>query len=135
MSVSYQLTLNPAPVLRMADGSVIPHDLGNADYQSYLSWLAAGNTATQPAASSNPSTISAAAYFARFTASEISAVTNYVISNPLIMTSANTINNWLVQCAMSQQVALTGSAAAAAHAAMVSAGCITQARSTAILTP
>lgn len=33
-------------VRRVADGAMIPIDAGNTDYQAYLAWVAAGNTAT-----------------------------------------------------------------------------------------
>ena len=41
----YQLTRSGS-VLRLADGASIPPVMGNADYQDYLRWAAAGNTAT-----------------------------------------------------------------------------------------
>ena len=34
----------PNVILRTSDGSYIPFDENNTDYQEYLSWLAAGNT-------------------------------------------------------------------------------------------
>lgn len=40
---SYQLTLYQS-VIRLTDRAAIPFDPGNADYQEYLRWLAAGNT-------------------------------------------------------------------------------------------
>jgi len=42
--MNYQLTLSEN-VLRLDDGANIPPDPANSDYQAYLSWVAAGNTA------------------------------------------------------------------------------------------
>jgi hypothetical protein len=36
--------VNPAVILRTTDGSWIPTDPANADYQEYLEWVAEGNT-------------------------------------------------------------------------------------------
>lgn len=41
--MTYQLTSSTS-IIRSADGAIIPADSGNADYQSYLTWLAEGNT-------------------------------------------------------------------------------------------
>lgn len=38
--------VNPGLILRTTDGSWIPTDPANADYQEYLEWLAEGNTIT-----------------------------------------------------------------------------------------
>ncbi|CAN5264500.1 hypothetical protein BH10PLA2_BH10PLA2_00760 [soil metagenome] len=40
----YQLTINPNVVRRTTDGAFIPADPMNADYQTYLAWIAAENT-------------------------------------------------------------------------------------------
>ena len=40
----YSLMLNSQSVRRISDNAIIPMDDGNADYQSYLAWVAAGNT-------------------------------------------------------------------------------------------
>lgn len=39
----YRLTVGTS-ILRLSDGSLIPDDKGNRDYQEYMSWLAEGNT-------------------------------------------------------------------------------------------
>ena len=39
----YQLT-NGTTIIRTIDGACIPADEGNADFQAYQVWLAAGNT-------------------------------------------------------------------------------------------
>ena len=41
--MTYQLT-QANSILRLADNAFIPPDPANTDYQSYLAWLAEGNT-------------------------------------------------------------------------------------------
>lgn len=41
----YKLTKNES-IIRVSDGACIPADVTNADYKSYLDWLAQGNTPT-----------------------------------------------------------------------------------------
>ena len=40
----YQWLIDNRTVRRLGDGACIPHDLGNADWQDFQKWLAAGNT-------------------------------------------------------------------------------------------
>lgn len=47
----FKLTRNPALILRLADGALVPADERNADYQRFLAWQAEGNT---PAAADPP---------------------------------------------------------------------------------
>jgi hypothetical protein len=35
-------------ILRIEDGSIIPNDPANTDYQKYLAWLAEGNAPLPP---------------------------------------------------------------------------------------
>jgi hypothetical protein len=69
----YQLTTGDS-VLRLDDGALIPADPANADWIAYQAWLAAGNVPSPAATPINPTTISAAAFFARFTPAEQVAV-------------------------------------------------------------
>lgn len=43
--MTYKLT-NNGSVVRLSDNAVIPADPGNADYQAYLTWVAAGGAPT-----------------------------------------------------------------------------------------
>lgn len=45
--MSYNYALTPSNlVIQRSDGTTIPVDQSNSDYQAYLAWVAAGNTAT-----------------------------------------------------------------------------------------
>lgn len=142
MATGYQLTQTAANILRMTDNAFIPNDPSNADWQTYQAWLAAGNTPMPAPTVSNPTVISNAAYMARFMAAEQTALQNYTLTHSTtgttIVLAAQTggaTYAWLWTVAVGPSVDLSASATASAHAALVSAGILTQARSTAILTP
>jgi len=40
----YKLCENNRSVIRVLDGSCIPFDPANTDYQAYLKWVSEGNT-------------------------------------------------------------------------------------------
>ncbi|MGD0762100.1 MAG: hypothetical protein ABR929_02725 [Roseiarcus sp.] len=53
MTIGYQLTsptlaANAQTIIRLGDGASIPPDQKNIDFQTFLAWLAAGNTPTAP---------------------------------------------------------------------------------------
>jgi hypothetical protein len=124
---AYQLT-GKGSVLRVADGAYIPIAPGNADYAAYQQWLAAGNTADPVPVPPKPTTISADAFFTRFTAPEQSAVWSACVTNaPLGVALTNGL--------AAGSIDLTSSTVSTWMQGLVTAGAITQARMTAILTP
>jgi hypothetical protein len=52
--MTYILVVNSTSVRRDVDGAFIPADAGNADWQVYQAWLAAGNTPTPAPAAVAP---------------------------------------------------------------------------------
>jgi hypothetical protein len=124
----YQLTSGTA-IVREADQATIPADAANSDYAAYLAWLAAGNTADPAAVVAPPGVIPVNAFWARFTPTEQAAIQTASATTPSIaqaMTFAMLIG----------QVNLLGGPIVTAWMAnLVTAGVITSARSTAILTP
>jgi hypothetical protein len=117
-------------VIRDADGSYIPASSGNADWQTYLAWVAAGNTANPYVAPvvAPPTVISAVAFLGRFTQAEQLAVQQAAITNPVI---ALGLTMGLAQGTINLDGPLLGPW----MQGLVGAGCITAARMTVILTP
>lgn len=69
----YQLTFNDS-VIRVFDGSAIPADPENMDYQAYLAWVADGNEPEPYAPIIQPITVfSSLDYLQKFTDSEYQA--------------------------------------------------------------
>lgn len=128
MSASYQLTSNPNFVLRVADGAYIPTAPGNKDYQAYLAWVTAGNTADPAPVPSKPTSIPAGDFLARFTAAEQAAVQQACLASPQLMLGLTT------GLALGT-INLTGSNLATWMQGLVTAGALTSARATAIVTP
>nr|WP_321985300.1 hypothetical protein [uncultured Lichenicoccus sp.] len=142
MASLYQQTQIANLILRTSDGAFVPVDQSNADYQQVMGWQAQGNTIAPAPTVPNPTTISNSACMARFTTAELTAWETYVLThsttNPNIVLGA-TVGGatwaWSWTVLTGPQVTLTDSATVTAHAALVSAGILTAARSTAILTP
>ena len=142
MATAYQLLQSATTILRTADNAFIPTDPGNSDYQAYQAWVAAGNAPAAAVAAANPPTLRAADYMARFTSAEIAAWQAYILTGSTtgtaIVLSAKVGGPtwaWLWTVLIGDMVSLAATATSTAHAALVSAGILTQARSTAILTP
>ncbi len=129
----YQLlpttALTSGGVLREVDGATIPPDPANADYQTYLAWVADGNTPDPVVVAAPPSVIPVQAFWARFTPTEQAAIQAAASTNPGI---AQAMTFALV---IGQVNLLTGPIVTNWMAALVSAGVITSNRSAIILTP
>jgi hypothetical protein len=127
MAKTYRLT-SGSTIVRQADGAAIPSDSRNKDYRDYLAWVAAGNTADPAPVPPKPTTLSAGDFLARFTAAEQSAVQQACLANPQLMLGLTT------GLAIGQ-IDLTGINLATWMQGLVTAGALTQARATAIITP
>jgi hypothetical protein len=44
LTKNYDNRFNQTSVIRLSDNAIIPFDLSNTDYQTYLKWLEQGNT-------------------------------------------------------------------------------------------
>lgn len=125
--MAYQLT-SGSTIQRISDGAFVPVDLANRDYQEYLQWAAAGNTAEPAPVISPPTTISAAAFLARFLPAEEVAIQTAAATNPQIALG-------LTMGIAKGQIDLVSPTVTTWMNALVTANCITSARMTAILTP
>ena len=87
-----------------------------------------------PAPPAPSPTITASAYFGRFSADETNAIHAAALAQPPTAESL-TLFNYLLLAAAASTVTLTDPQVVAGHAALVSLGLLTAARSTAILAP
>lgn len=132
--MAYSLITGFSGVKRDADSAFIPDAPANLDWQVYQEWLAAGNTPTPAPTPPTNTVISSYAYFLRFTPAETSAIQTASLAQPPT-TNSLTIYNYMLQAAAAGSVDLTNPTVVGGHAFLVSLGLLTQARSTAILTP
>jgi hypothetical protein len=122
----YQLTTEGG-VLR-SDGAFIPLDQANTDYQAFILWVAAGNTPDSPPVPPKPTSLTTGDFVSRFTQAEQIAVQTACLGNAQL--------TWGLTLGLALgTIDLNGATLAAWMAGLVTAGAITSARSTAIMTP
>jgi hypothetical protein len=126
--MAYTYALIDQPGVLRSDGAIIPLDASNMDYQGFLQWVAAGNTPTPPPVPPPPVNISAGDFLNFFTPTEQQAVQTACLASPTLMLG-------LTMGLAQGTINLTSPVLAQWMAGLVTAGAITQARSTAILTP
>jgi hypothetical protein len=118
--MAYTLT-NGTSVTR-DDGAWIPNDPGNADWQAYQVWLAAGNTPSPaPPAVPPPVMVDGLVFMARLTDAE------YMAIKQAAQTSAQ-VSRWVDTGMILGAVDLAAQTTKAAKAGLVAAGLLTQAR-------
>jgi hypothetical protein len=123
----YALTTGDS-VLRLDDGALIPADPHNADFVAYQAWLAAGNIPNPVVINAPPTTLQAAVFFNRFTPAEQVAVQAAAAANAQLGLG--------LTLGLAQGfVILTSPILAHWMAGLVTAGAITEARATVIMTP
>jgi hypothetical protein len=134
MASEYQLTSNPRTVQRMADNAFIPDDPANRDYQTYLAWVAEGNTPDPAPPPIYPTTIPSVEFFARFTEDELIAMHSEATTDPEIAVGI-TLNAAADYIEVGAAPSVHGAMLVSWLDKLVTAGCITQARVAEITRP
>lgn len=124
--MTYTYTLTTGSVILRSDGAYIPDDPANTDYDAYLTWLAAGNTAAPAPVPPVPTTLTPSAFLALFTPQEQLAVQTACNSNMSLLLGLTT-------GIASGNIVLTSPAVIAWMNALVTAGALSSARAAAIL--
>jgi len=118
-----QLWFNPTSnLLSLFDASNAWHSLATQQ------WATNNFVQMSSATETTPTVFTALTFLGRFTAAEQTAIANVATTN-------GTVLLWMIQVAAAQTLDLTNSQTIAGVNALVTAGLITQARATAILTP
>jgi hypothetical protein len=120
--------IGPGVVQRTADGAFIPADPANSDYRAYLEWTSSGNSPGTPPPPPPPTTLTPYEFLERFTPSEQLAVQTVCSSNMTLLVGLTT-------GIASGSVSLSDPNVVNWVNGLVTAGAITSARATAILTP
>jgi hypothetical protein len=123
--MTYTLT-NGSSVIRDADAAWIPNEPLNADWQTYQTWLAAGNTPS-PAAPvvPPPVVVDGVVFLGRFTDAEYMAIKQ-------AGQSSAQVSRWIDTGLMLGAVTVSSPLTQAAKAGLVAAGLLTPARADAI---
>lgn len=115
-------------VQRVSDAATIPPDPDNRDWQVYLAWRAAGNTALAAPQPEPQTSISALTFFSRFTPAEEIAVQAACSSNPQLGAG-------LTHGLASGTIDLTDAAVSSWLDGLIAAGAIAAARKAVLLQP
>lgn len=83
MTAAYQLTSGTG-ILRTSDGAFIPPDPANVDYQTYLAWVAAGNTPDPAPIPPMPTILAMCDFYLRLTPTEQLAMQTAAITVPSV---------------------------------------------------
>lgn len=126
---TYKLSAHTTSVQR-DDGAFIPNDPGNTDWQAYQAWLAAGNTpvAADPPPAPPYVMPSPREWLERLAPATQQAISQAAIANPSILL-------WLLKATGSSQIDVTLPETINGVGALVSAGVLTAADQTTLLTP
>lgn len=78
---AYQLAVSGNGVIRETDSALIPNDPANLDWQTYLAWVAAGNTADPAGVVTPPIYLSPLVFMERLTTDEQTTIATAGQSN------------------------------------------------------
>jgi hypothetical protein len=124
--MAYTYTLTAGSSILRSDGCFVPADPANNDYDAYLTWVAAGNTAAPVPTPPVPPSFTPGAFLALFTPQEQLAVQTACNSNMTLLLGLTT-------GIASGNIVLTSPAVIAWVNALATAGALTSARAAAIL--
>jgi hypothetical protein len=131
MTAAYQLTAGTG-VVRASDGATIPNDPRNADWQAYAAWLAKGNAPDPAAAPPAPPYVPPSP---RQWLERLAPATQANIAKAALADATGATLLWLLKAAGNPAIDVTNADTNSGVSTMQSAGVISAAEATALLTP